>query len=211
MTYMSIPNLLSKVQQNSMPKFAQHIALATTVALLAACSPNNTTTTNAPTETTPSQTTSEQITPTDAGNFIAAIPNVKDISEIQFVQPPEELSGNGSIDAVNDSATTTHEVTASTPITVAGWAIIPAKNRPANQILLTIGEDNKIIGVATVDQPRPDVATALKNPAVEKSGWVATVDPSLLPAEQVTIKAWAYDAETKEANLLKSTHTISVK
>lgn len=195
-------------------KVAKTLMVATSVAILAACSPSTTTNqvSSPTTETNPPESTTTTAPATQqSSTIIAAIPNVKDVSEIKFVEPAADTLPSGSFDIVNDSTALNHVISPTTPVAVGGWAILPLKSKPADKVLITEGDSNKIIGVATVDLPRPDVSKVLQNPAAETSGWTTSIESSLLSSGTVNLKAWAYDAETKEATLLVNTHAVSVK
>ncbi len=198
-----MPTINNFKQFSVTAKMTKKSLVAVAVIFLAACGPSTTT---SEVETPTSQTNPQQTT------IIAAIPDIKDISEIQFVEPTDETAPSGVVDAVNNSTELEHTLTKSSePITVAGWAILPSENQPADKVIITTGDNNNIVAVAPVDQARPDVAQAFNNPAVETSGWIANIDPSLLPSETVTLKAWAYNSDTKEASLLGGVHQVTIE
>ncbi|PSF38933.1 hypothetical protein C7H19_02440 [Aphanothece hegewaldii CCALA 016] len=120
---------------------------------------------------------------------------------------------HGYIESLNNAKTTTQTIASNKPIYIAGWAIAPDQSKPADTVLITYGDNNTVATTIPVSVARPDVAQAFKNPALEKSGWVATLDPATLnlPAETTKIKAWSYDSQTKEAYPLNNSYEIVLK
>jgi hypothetical protein len=85
---------------------------------------------------------------------------------------------------------------------IMGWAVLPDRTEPAHAVLLTIDDANGVpilIDVVRVGVDRPDVVEASHEPEYLESGWVALLDTQKLPRGAKTIKAWAYDAETRRA------------
>jgi len=146
---------------------------------------------------------------TTASPASVTIPGVKDVGEIDF-KTPSKNSPNGFFDAINDSSAPKIEISKATPITVRGWAFIPDKGRPADRVIITSGNNNSVLAVAPVNMERPDVVKVLKNPAYRNSGWKITLNPNILPADQVVLKAWAYNSTAKEAIQLTPTHEVVV-
>lgn len=119
---------------------------------------------------------------------------------IIFKDPVKDKT-NGFIDLLNNATTETQTIEPSKPIELRGWAIAPDQSKPADSVLITYGDNNTVATTIPVGINRPDVAKAFKNPAFEKSGWVATLDPSSmnLTGEKAKIKAWSFNSSTKEA------------
>lgn len=117
---------------------------------------------------------------------------------------------NGYIDSLNNTNTPTQTIEPSKTIQLAGWAIAPDQSKPADSVLITYGDNNTVATTIPVGINRPDVAKALKNPALEKSGWVATIDPATLnlTGEKARIKAWSFNSLTKEAYPLGNSFEI---
>jgi hypothetical protein len=91
-------------------------------------------------------------------------------------------------------------ITQSGPLcTVVGWAILPKRGTPAHCVVLSY-EDSKrgpvAFQIADEAQLRTDVAALLHNPAAEKSGWICHFDRSQLPAGDLLLNAWAFDAKS---------------
>jgi hypothetical protein len=85
---------------------------------------------------------------------------------------------------------------------MAGWSVLPDKARPADAVLLTYDNaagDSVIFALAEVGVQRPDVAAGLQEPAYLHAGWVKTFNTSRLPAGALSLRAWAFDAETCRA------------
>ena len=85
---------------------------------------------------------------------------------------------------------------------LAGWSVLPDKARPADAVLLTYDNaagDSVIFALAEVGVQRPDVAAWLQEPGYLHAGWVKTFNTSRLPAGALSLRAWAFDAETCRA------------
>lgn len=155
----------------------------------------NLTNTSSPAATSP-QTTDSLIS--------SVIPEVNN-QEIKFkVAAKNSLSG--CFDKLNGSNITKTEVSNVTPVTASGWAILPEAGRPADSVIITHGKKNSFVAVASVDLERLDVVAALDNPAYRKCGWSITLNPSVLPAGKVVLKAWAYNSASNEATQLNFTN-----
>ena len=83
-----------------------------------------------------------------------------------------------------------------------GWAVLVNKQKPADQILLTCGDEHSIVATGQPWQPRPDVARELGDARYLKSGWQISLRPGQLPPG-CAVQAWAYDAATNKAGLLR--------
>ncbi|OKH25341.1 hypothetical protein [Chroogloeocystis siderophila] len=176
-------------------KFLQTTSLsAIATIILAACAPANQTT------TTPPQTTE-----LPAG---VSIPGVTNVGEINF--RTTSTGAQGFFDGVNGSNAPRIEVSGTEPINVYGWAILTNKGRPADNVIITYGDNNAVVAVAPVNVERPDVAKVLNNSAFANSGWNINFDASTLPEGSLMLKAWAYDSEAREATQLTTTREVVI-
>ncbi|MGF1569050.1 MAG: hypothetical protein ACFCVD_13440 [Nodosilinea sp.] len=94
--------------------------------------------------------------------------------------------------------------------TAQGWAILPEQRRPAPAVVLTYTTASGItqpLQVIKVADLRPDVAAAVGQP-YGRSGWQGTVLAQALPADAITLQAWAFDVDTQTAYSLGSGHPI---
>lgn len=182
--------------------------LASVIAMsLAACAgtqtANNPVNSDAP--ATSVATSSPQ--PTNSSNGVV-IPGVNSITEVTF--KPASKNIPGFFDSVNGSSAPTIQVRKAVPVIASGWAVLPDEGRVPDRIIITSGDNNSLVAVVPLTVDRADVAKALKNPAYQKSGWVASINSSNLPANSVVLKAWAYDSTTKEATPLNKTYEVAV-
>lgn len=139
-----------------------------------------------------------------------AVTSVADLGEVKF-QDTQETSTSGSFDAVNGSGQPNHSLSKAEPLILEGWAILPTQGKPADKVIITAGDDNSVVTVAPVEVERPDVAQAQNNSALAKSGWATTIDPNTLSGDRLMLKAWAYNADTKEATPLGNVHEVMLK
>jgi len=133
-----------------------------------------------------------------------------DIGQFKFINNKKEKN-YGYIDTVNNSTDLNNNLVKGQDIQIGGWAIIPSKNKAADKVIITMGNNNSIIGISLVNIDRPDIAQGFKNPKLMKSGWNAVIDSDKLSTQTNIIKAWSYDSETKEAFPLKNVHTMIFK
>lgn len=175
---------------------------------LAACTGTETNNIQADsTSSSPTLTTSASPQTTDSPTT-GAIPGVKDIGEVTF-RPASQIT-TGFFDSINGSNTSRIEVQKATPVTATGWAVLTNEGKTPDSVIITSGNNNSVVAVAPVNLNRPDIVKALKNPDYKNSGWRATFDPSTLPAEPVVLRAWAYNAATKEATPLAKSFEVVV-
>jgi len=168
--------------------------LITAIALTLAACPANQTTTTSPDSANPSPNVN--------------IPGVTHVGEINFITT--STGAQGFFDAVNGSNATRVEVSGTNPINVYGWAILANKGKPADNVIITYGDNDTVVAVAPVNVDRPDIVKILNNSAFANSGWNINIDAATLPEGSVVLKAWAYDSETKEATQLTTTPEIIV-
>ncbi|GFE71330.1 hypothetical protein [Chroococcus sp. FPU101] len=180
--------------------------------MLTACGSTTTQTTTTPTsspETTASPTETPQTTtpsPTDTTQTSSTTEGI-------IFKEPVKNQLNGYMDALNNSSKTTQTIEAGKPIQLSGWAIAPDLSQPAESVIITYGDTNTVITTIPVSLNRPDVAKTFKKPALEKSGWVAKLDPASLnlTGNTAKIKAWSYNSQTKEAYPLNNSFEIVLK
>jgi hypothetical protein len=87
-------------------------------------------------------------------------------------------------------------------VALAGWAVLPDRLEPADAVLLTCDDAQgvpEIIALVEVVGKRADVVAATHEPGFYRSGWSRILAIGELPAGADTIKAWAYDAERRQA------------
>jgi hypothetical protein len=82
-------------------------------------------------------------------------------------------------------------------IEMSGWAVLPEKQKPADAVYLSYGDQNQLITVGKVNQNRSDVAEVLSVFEYSHSGWFIRVPTTVLPLGNTVLKVWAYDAETE--------------
>ncbi|MUL36694.1 hypothetical protein BWI75_10125 [Gloeocapsopsis sp. AAB1 = 1H9] len=177
-------------------------SLLSVAIILTAC-PNNQTATTSP-------NSAVTTTPLPQTESLASvnIPGVTNVGEINFKTTSTGVQG--FFDAVNGSNAAKVEVSRTNPTNIYGWAILANKGRPADNVIITYGDNNIVVAVATVNVERPDVAKVLNNSALANSGWNINFETSTLPEGSIILKAWAYDSETKEATQLTNTREITI-
>lgn len=178
--------------------------MATTLFFLGGC---NQPTTPPQATNAPAQNSTTQATNTSSGT---AIPVDNNLGTVKF-KDSDRGTVAGSFDAVNNSPDVKHTAPKNVPLQLVGWAILPNTGKPADKVIVTSEKPDVILAIVSVDVARPDVAKALKNQALEKAGWKASIDPSRLQPGETTLKAWAYNAETKEATSLAKIHKIDIQ
>lgn len=177
---------------------------------LASCSDANEITNN-PTEeasTPPASSVNSASSQTTDAPATVAIPGVKDIGEITF--RPASPNTSGFFDSINGSNTSRIEVPKATSVTASGWAVLTNEGKAPDSVIVTSGNNNSVVAVAPVNLNRPDIVKALKNPDFKNSGWSATFDSSTLPTSSVVLRAWAFNAATKEATPLSKSFEVVV-
>lgn len=199
------------LQKTKVCHSAKILVISVIAISLAACSPATETasTSTDPASLPPANTVTTASSPEAAVSPTSVtIPGVTEVGEISFKPPSKTALGH--FDVINNSSTQRIEVSKANPITAAGWAILADKGKPADTVLITQGDNNSLVAVASVNSERPDVSKILKNPVYQKSGWGTTFKASALPAGEVVLKAWVYDSATKEATQLEPTHQVVV-
>lgn len=120
--------------------FNQTMVILAIAASLAACSSpeTNTTSTESPVSS-PVTNNSPASSPANAVQANVSIPGVSSVEEVKFSQAPASLL-NGSFDVLNNSPATSHQIPISANIQAAGWAVIPAEDKPADTVIITEGK-----------------------------------------------------------------------
>lgn len=145
---------------------------------------------------------------TATANISVSSLGVENISDITFMPTvPGQISANGYFDVVNTETALQHVVPKTGELRLAGWAAIGSKQIPAEQVIITQGEQNEVIAIAPVSVARPDLVKF--SPNYKNAGWEATVEAAKLPGDTVVLKAWAYDASEKMAFQLNNEHTLT--
>lgn len=178
--------------------------------LLAACSDGSQSATN-PTPNSPAtQTTASPVAQTQTSEATSvSIPGVKSVSEIKFQTPPPTTQ-YGFFDIVNESNSLTHNLQKSDTLRFSGWAVLPEKDKPADSVIITTGDNKTVVAVAKASLSRPDVVKSFNKAGYKNSGWNAAAKASALPSGKSELKAWAYDSATKTATQLTRVHTVVV-
>ena len=94
---------------------------------------------------------------------------------------------------------------------MAGWAVLPDGERPADAVLLTYDDaagQPIIFSLAETGLARADVAGARRTSGFLGSGWQKTCKPGATPPGAGTIKAWGFDADTGRAYRLRGQATV---
>jgi hypothetical protein len=79
-------------------------------------------------------------------------------------------------------------------LTVTGWARHPQGNVEVTRRVLVVGND-AIYGDAEIVEDRPDVATFLKNPAYQRSGWTLRREGVAAPSQPTLLRAYLVFAD----------------
>ena len=81
----------------------------------------------------------------------------------------------------------------------ANRAYLKARQEAADAVIIVAvpppSGSAKLLGVAFPDQPRIDVASAVRNPDAVQTGWTADITGPL-PETGTAIRCFAYDAES---------------
>lgn len=179
---------------------------------LVACS-TGTENANTPTDSAsspPSSVVSSSNPQTTGSSANVTIPGVDNVGEISF-KPFSQNSPSGFFDGINGSGAPTVQARKGDIATVSGWAVLPNGSELPDQVIITYGDSNSLLAVAPVNSERPDVAKFFKKPNFKNSGWKATFDTSSLPSSPIVLKAWAFDADRKEATQLNNTRQLILR
>jgi hypothetical protein len=114
----------------------------------------------------------------------------------RFLRHLGDLTPNGSC-GVLDSVTR-----AGDSVRLLGWGYLPSRSQRAHAIIVAgfePGKIPKILGVAFVGQPRPDVAAALHSAAALQTGWTIDLPLTASGEHRYVLQSFAYDAEDGQA------------
>lgn len=102
----------------------------------------------------------------------------KKANKINFIC--SHSSDLGNVDSINQSEikNSVFELVENQEIVLTGWAINPDKSK-GKKVLITMGDDNKIVKETQVNLPRPDVADYFNNPIYLNSGWLLSFIPTI--------------------------------
>jgi hypothetical protein len=154
--------------------------------------------------------TASNSTPSQTAEVTGTQPTTTE-AEINFQAYSKEQPA-GYIDAINDAPSQTNlTVPAGQPIILNGWAILPDGSKPADKIIVTVGDEKVIAPTEVQRYERPDISKAYKNDDLVKSGWITTIDSTKLSGSQVSLQAWSYDAATKKAYPINEPITVTIK
>ena len=95
-------------------------------------------------------------------------------------------------------------------IEMSGWAVLSEKQKPADAVYLSYGDQNQLITVGKVNQNRSDVAEVLSVFEYSHSGWFIRVPTTVLPLGNTVLKVWAYDAETETLTQIGAEISVEV-
>ena len=141
-------------------------------------------------------------------NDVLEILEILNITKITWIIPANSCQ-YGSFDEINNSSQISHSLYRGNVLELYGWAIINELSQPADLVIITYGENNSIIKLVPVNLNRLDVSQAFNNRNLEKSGWKTLVFPEYFDSNTISIKAWAYNIESRKAFLLDKVHTIN--
>jgi len=120
------------------------------------------------------------------------------------IAPAESTVSYGSLDSVTP--------TGDDCFTATGWAVLPGWDRPADAILLSYDkeEGNSVIfALAGPEESRGLLSRIWRSkPPSEYARWEHSFSMSQLPANPLTIRAWAFDGRTGKATPLAGKHVI---
>lgn len=126
---------------------------------------------------------------------------------IQDIQGSEKVTpdnyGYGWFDDIKQEKDNTYNA--------SGWARLPAREEPADAVVLTY-EDGKngdiVFTISDTIIERPDVAKITEKDGYLISGWSKSFSTRKLPKGEVKIKAWAFDTNTGKAFKLNGSHIL---
>jgi hypothetical protein len=163
------------------------VLLAAIAGALVACSqqdPAPSAGSSATADASPATAAAQPADPTQAGGDVSLV----QLASWNGVEPAGEGFGHCSIDAINGITAADGEfvVTAAEPLTLEGWIAGPGPVDPGGLVINIKGPAN-FQGDATTGVARDDVAAALKDPALGKAGFKASIAPSSLPVGDYTL------------------------
>lgn len=87
-------------------------------------------------------------------------------------------------------------------VQLQGWGYLPSRSQRAHAVILAgfePGKIPKILGVAFVGQPRPDVAAALHSAEALATGWTIDLPLAASDSHRYVLQSFSYDAENGQA------------
>ncbi len=125
---------------------------------------------------------------------------------LSFIETnPQTNFQNGFVEVIPPEVIYRNDV-----IEMSGWAVLPEKQKPADAVYLSYGDQNQLITVGKVNQNRSDVAEVLSVFEYSQSGWFIRVPTTVLPLGNTVLKVWAYDAETETLTQIGSEIPVEV-
>jgi hypothetical protein len=85
--------------------------------------------------------------------------------------------------------------------TINGWTVFPDKNKSADAIFLTDG-NNQIIAANLVNIPSPEIVANFNNPAYNNAAWNLAIPIQALKSGQHILKLWGYNSDTDQLTKL---------
>jgi hypothetical protein len=113
----------------------------------------------------------------------------------------EKLGGLCSLDTINGSITRSETVSRKTPLSISGWIVDNTTTGATHgkvviRISSTDGASSFYASASNQMISRPDVASALKNPNFEKSGFNLIVSLRTTPTGQYKLELMQFDNQT---------------
>jgi hypothetical protein len=134
---------------------------------------------------------------------------LKDLGNIKIILGYRYFAG--LINQVNGSTEAEQTLTQNTPIPIMGWAVLPGQNQVPDQIILTVGNNYRIVAKTSVKIDRPDIAAQFNRPNLIQSGWMVELNPSIFTAKPMVLRAWAYDSTHQKVYRLHNTFKLQRK
>jgi hypothetical protein len=134
---------------------------------------------------------------------------LKDLGNIKIILGYQYFAG--LINQVNNSTESEQTITKNTPIKVIGWAVLPRQNKVPDQVILTVGNNYRIVAKTSVNIDRPDIAAQFNRPNLIQSGWMVELNPSIFTDEPIVLRAWAYDSTHQKVYRLQNTFKLQKK
>ena len=126
---------------------------------------------------------------------------------IQNIESKEKVSvddyGYGWLESIKKEKNNTYNAW--------GWARLPAREEPADVVVLTYEDPQKgdiAFALSYTRGERPDVVKATGKDGYLMSGWQKSFAASKLPKGEVKIKAWAFDSNTGKAFQLNGSQIL---
>lgn len=105
---------------------------------------------------------------------------------------PSSIGGACALDTINGTITKSATVAKTEPLIIGGWSVNDTAGMIPEQVIARLSNNadgSQVFYAATSDRiSRPDVATALKNQAFEKSGFNLITTLKAVPSGQYTLE-----------------------